>query len=284
MTSIIEIQNISKSFGSNVVMHDVSLSVREGEVVSIIGSSGGGKSTLLRMMNGLERPDSGSIIVDGNDLSTPAGLKHVHSSVGMVFQSFNLFSHLTARGNVMLALRKVLRKSRVEAVRLADEALKGVGLDDKGDSYPNQLSGGQQQRVAIARSLALQPKVMLFDEATSALDPELVGEVTLVMRKLAETGITMVMVTHEMAFAKGVSDRVCFIDSGRILEQGTPAEIFGTPRELRTREFLKRFLGSESVRDARSSETDILPVDDAASEQSDFESRSEHVERHPESR
>ena len=248
--AIIAISGLNKAYGEVQVLHDVDLSVAKGEVVVIIGASGSGKSTLIRCINGLERFGSGSIEVDGIALGPSTGprrripteLQDIRREVGMVFQQFNLFPHKTVLENVTLAPLKVRRWDRDKAERTARRLLDRVGLADHVAKYPAQLSGGQQQRVAIARALAMEPRVMLFDEPTSALDPEMVGEVLDVMRGLAGEGMTMVIVTHEMGFAREVADRVVYIDRGRILETGTPAEIFDAPREERTRGFLSRVL------------------------------------------
>ena len=241
MPAIIEAHAIHKHFGALHVLKGVDLSVAERELVFIIGPSGSGKSTLLRCLNRLEEPSSGSITVDGIDLlSKRTDINHARQRIGMVFQSFNLYPHMTALGNVMLALRKVVGKSRDEANVIATAALRRVGLADRADHYPGQLSGGQQQRVAIARAIALEPRVMLFDEPTSALDPELVGGVLAVMRELRESGMTMVVVSHEMGFARAAADRVLFMDDGLIVEQGAPLEIFTAPRQERTRAFISQ--------------------------------------------
>jgi ABC-type polar amino acid transport system ATPase subunit len=214
------------------------------ELVFIIGPSGSGKSTLLRCVNRLEEPSAGTITFDGIDVLAPAtDINSIRRQMGMVFQSFNLYPHMTALGNVALALSRVLKLSRTEAAEQARAALARVGLADKADAHPNELSGGQQQRVAIARALALQPKIMLFDEPTSALDPELVGSVLAVMRAMRESGMTMVVVSHELQFARAAADRVLFIDHGEIVEQGPPARIFGDPAHPRTREFVARIGG-----------------------------------------
>lgn len=239
---IVEVKNLHKSFGEIEVLKGIDLSVGEGEVVVIIGSSGSGKSTLLRTINNLESIDSGEVWVAGVPIHDPNSARQVHSHVGMVFQQFNLFPHLTALGNATLALRKVRKLDKVVANERAMNALKKVGLGEKANSYPQQLSGGQQQRVAIARALAMEPEIMLFDEATSALDPELVGEVTAVMRSLAEEGMTMIVVTHEMHFARDTADRVVFVSDGSILEEGPPQRIFSEPENDRTRQFLHRIL------------------------------------------
>ena len=239
---MIDIENLRKSFGEVEVLKGINLTIKEKEVVVIIGPSGSGKSTLLRCMNYLEEPTSGKVSVDGIVLDGEANINKVREEVGMVFQRFNLFPHMTVLQNIMLAPIKVRHISKQEAEDTARKLLARVGLADKADSYPNQLSGGQQQRVAIARALAMKPKGMLFDEPTSALDPEMVGEVLDVMRKLAEEGMTMVIVTHEMGFAREVGDRLLFVDDGRIIEQGDPKEVFEHPKEERTRLFLSKVL------------------------------------------
>ena len=239
---MIVIENLHKSFGKVEVIKGVNLHIKPKEVVALIGPSGSGKSTLLRCMNYLEEPTSGKVTVDGTPLDGEANINKVREEVGMVFQRFNLFPHMTALENIMLAPLKVKKASREEAKKKAEELLARVGLADKAGNYPSQLSGGQQQRVAIARALAMEPKVMLFDEPTSALDPEMVGEVLDVMRSLAKEGMTMAIVTHEMGFAREVADRVLFIDGGGILEEGTPAEIFEHPQQERTRSFLSKVL------------------------------------------
>ncbi|SNY38116.1 amino acid ABC transporter ATP-binding protein [Paractinoplanes atraurantiacus] len=251
--STIEIAELHKSFGKLEVLRGIDLKVEPGEVVCVIGPSGSGKSTLLRCVNLLEEPTSGSIRVAGVEVTDPdTDIDEVRRGIGMVFQQFNLFGHLTVRENVTIAQRRVLKRNRADATRIATANLDRVGLTDKAASYPAQLSGGQQQRVAIARALAMDPKLMLFDEPTSALDPELVGEVLAVMRGLAADGMTMLVVTHEMAFAREVASRVVFMDAGVIVEQGPPAEVFNKPREARTREFLHRVLEPTRV-----SETEI---------------------------
>lgn len=240
---ILKISHLSKKFGDNEVLKDISTDITKGEVVVIIGPSGSGKSTFLRCLNYLELPTSGEINFKGQILehNTKEHVLDIYrSKIGMVFQSFNLFPHLTVVENITLAPTNVLKISKEEAYEHAVELLKSVGLSEKIDAYPRDLSGGQQQRVAIARALAMKPDVMLFDEATSALDPELVGEVLKVMKDLAHTGMTMVVVTHEMDFAREVSDRVIFMDKGLIVEQGTPSELFGAPKEKRTIDFLKK--------------------------------------------
>ena len=239
---MIDIENLRKSFGDVEVLKGINLTIKEKEVVVIIGPSGSGKSTLLRCMNYLEEPTSGKVSVDGIVLDGEANINKVREEVGMVFQRFNLFPHMTVLDNIMLAPIKVRHSTKAEAEDTARKLLARVGLADKADAYPSQLSGGQQQRVAIARALAMKPKVMLFDEPTSALDPEMVGEVLDVMRKLAEEGMTMVIVTHEMGFAREVGDRLLFVDDGRIIEQGDPKEVFEHPQEERTRLFLSKVL------------------------------------------
>ena len=239
---MIDIENLHKSFGDAHILKGIDLHIKEKEVVVIIGPSGSGKSTLLRCINYLERPTSGTVSVDGIILGSEANINDVRKEVGMVFQRFNLFPHMTVLANIMLAPMKVRQVSKEEAEERARKLLARVGLADKAESYPQQLSGGQQQRVAIARALAMKPKVMLFDEPTSALDPEMVGEVLDVMKSLAKEGMTMVIVTHEMGFAREVGDRVLFVDDGRIIEQGTPAEVFEHPQEERTKNFLSKVL------------------------------------------
>src|SRR2546421_4233348 len=236
---ILQIRGLHKSFGHAEVLRGIDLSVAPQELVFIIGPSGSGKSTLLRCCNRLEGPTSGAIIVDGVDLmARGSDINAMRRKIGMVFQSFNLYPHMTALGNVTLALRKVVGKSRSDAERLGMEALERVGLSAKARSYPSELSGGQQQRVAIARALALEPTVMLFDEPTSALDPELVGSVLAVMRELKAAGMTMLVVSHEMRFARDAADRVIFMDHGLIVEEGAPGQIFGAPREARAKAFI----------------------------------------------
>ncbi len=242
MADMIEIKHLNKYFGDLHVLKDINLTVKRGEKLVMIGPSGSGKSTLLRCMNYLEEPTSGEVSVDGIVLDGEANINKVREEVGMVFQRFNLFPHMTVLQNIMLAPIKVRHVAKQEAEDTARKLLARVGLADKADAYPSQLSGGQQQRVAIARALAMKPKVMLFDEPTSALDPEMVGEVLDVMRKLAEEGMTMVIVTHEMGFAREVGDRLLFVDDGRIIEQGDPKEVFEHPKEERTRLFLSKVL------------------------------------------
>ena len=236
---VVRIEDLHKSFGDLDVLRGVNLEVRRGEVVVILGPSGSGKSTLLRCVNLLETPTSGRVFFEDTEITgKKTDINKVRAMVGMVFQSFNLFPHLSAKSNVMLAQRKVLKRSKEEAERIAIEQLQKVGLGDRVDYKPAQLSGGQQQRVAIARALAMDPHVMLFDEATSALDPELVRDVLGVMKELARGGMTMIVVTHEMGFARDVADRVIFMDGGFIVEQGTPEEVFDHPKSDRTKDFL----------------------------------------------
>src|SRR5580704_9683156 len=236
---ILDIKNLRKSFGANEILKGIDLAVLTQETVFIIGPSGSGKSTLLRCCNRLETPESGTVTVDGVDLADPGtDINAMRRRIGMVFQSFNLYPHMKAIDNITLALRRVSKKSRTEAERIALAALEQVGLADKASAYPAELSGGQQQRVAIARALALEPKVMLFDEPTSALDPELVGSVLAVMRELKRGGMTMLVVSHEMRFARDAADRVIFMDHGAIVEEGPPAQIFSTPGEARTLAFI----------------------------------------------
>lgn len=248
---IIDIRNLTKSFGDNTVLKDFSMSVQPGEVVGIIGPSGSGKSTLLRCVNFLEVADSGTIVIDDVEVTIGKDGEHdvpiskiiqLRAKVGMVFQQFNLFPHLTASENILAGPKYVLKEAESIRNQRARQLLDMVGLSEKGDHYPEELSGGQQQRVAIARALAMKPEVMLFDEATSALDPEIVGEVLNVMRRLANDGMTMLVVTHEMGFVRQVADRVIFMDEGRIVEEGTPSELFDNPKQLRTKEFLSAIL------------------------------------------
>ncbi len=237
--TMVSIQDLHKSFDELEVLKGVDLDVAKGEVVVILGPSGSGKSTLLRCVNRLEESTGGKIFIEGVEVtSNKTDINKIRERVGMVFQSFNLFPHLTALGNVMLAQRKVLDRSKHEAERIAREQLDRVGLSDKADAYPIQLSGGQQQRVAIARALAMDPHVMLFDEVTSALDPELVREVLEVMKSLAKAGMTMMVVTHEMGFARDVADRAILMDEGVVVEEGTPSEVFDNPQNERTKDFL----------------------------------------------
>ncbi len=240
---MIDVKGLHKRFGAIHAVNGIDLTIEEGEVVVVVGPSGCGKSTLLRCLNALELPTAGTVLVDGVDLGAKGtDLDAVRTSVGMVFQQFNLFPHLTVGENIMLALRRVLKMNKADARQLAEKQLERVGILEKIDAYPRQLSGGQQQRVAIARSLAMSPKVMLFDEPTSALDPEMIKEVLDVMMALAEQGMTMVVVTHEMGFARAAADRVVFIDEGRIVEQGEPTAVFENPTETRTRAFFDQIL------------------------------------------
>ena len=239
----LELREVWKSFGAQAVCQGVSLGVDAGQMVCIIGPSGSGKSTLLRCMNLLEPIDDGAILLDGDDISTP-GLdpQPVRQRIGIVFQSFNLFPHMTAAENVMLAPRRVQGRSRADLAAPVADLFQRFDLADRMGHYPNQLSGGQQQRVAIIRALAMAPEIMLFDEITSALDPELVGDVLDVLRQLRSEGMTMVLATHEMGFARELADKVCFLDGGRIVEEGPPEQLFGAPKEARTRAFLERVL------------------------------------------
>ena len=239
---IITMKGVVKRFGAFTALRGIDLDVSEGEVLCIIGPSGSGKSTLIRCINLLEKHEEGEITVDGIPVSEGTTLQSVRREVGMVFQSFNLFPHLTVLRNVMLAPMRVRKLSAGQAEARARELLARVGITEQAEKYPAQLSGGQQQRVAIARALAMEPRVLLFDEPTSALDPEMVGEVLDVMRSLARTGVTMIVVTHEMGFARQVGDRVLFMDGGQIVETGTPPQLFDSPREERTRSFLKAIL------------------------------------------
>jgi polar amino acid transport system ATP-binding protein len=239
----IELRGLRKAFGDNEVLQGIDLVVAPKQVVCIIGASGSGKSTLLRCVNRLEEPTGGQVLIDGIDITHPdCDLDLVRQNIGMVFQQFNLFPHLTALGNVTLAQRKVLKRSEAEANSVALAMLDRVGLAEKADSFPSQLSGGQQQRVAIARALSMNPEMMLFDEATSALDPELVGDVLDVMRQLASEGMTMLVVTHEMGFARRVADHVVFMDQGVICEQGQPDDVLGSPSTPRLQQFLEKVL------------------------------------------
>ena len=244
---VIEIKGLHKAFGSHEVLRGIDFAASKGEVVCIIGSSGSGKSTLLRCINLLETPDQGQILYHGKDIMTDesVSLPQYHAKVGMVFQQFNLFGNMTALENCVRPQAVVLKRPRAEAKRIALEYLEKVGMSAYANARPAQLSGGQKQRVAIARALSMRPDVILFDEPTSALDPEMVGEVLEVMKKLAQSGMTMVVVTHEMAFARDVSDRVIFMDGGVIAEEGAPGELFGSPKHPRTREFLSRYLKTE---------------------------------------
>lgn len=243
MTAIVSIRNLHKKFGNFAALAGIDLDVAEGEVVCIVGPSGSGKSTLIRCINLLETYDPpGQVIVDGITVERGKGLAAVRAEVGMVFQSFNLFPHMTVRQNIMLAPVRVRDETEAAAAEMAGDLLRKVGIEEQADKYPAQLSGGQQQRVAIARALAMKPRVMLFDEPTSSLDPEMVGEVLEVMKKLAESGVTMIVVTHEMGFARQVADRVIFMDEGQVIESGSPAEIFDNAKERRTRDFLNAVL------------------------------------------
>ena len=240
---VVRLEAVRKSFGDNLVLEGIDLEVNAGEVLVIIGPSGSGKSTLLRCVNLLEPVDSGRVFFEGQEITRKGtDVSAIRTRIGMVFQQFNLFPHLKVMDNLTLATRRIRRVPRDKAEERAHELLKRVGLDEKAGQYPHQLSGGQQQRVAIARALMMEPHVMLFDEVTSALDPELVGEVLIVMRDLARSGMTMLVVTHEMQFAREVGDRVVFMDQGRIVEQGEPLEVLDRPREERTRRFLRRTL------------------------------------------
>ena len=239
---MIDIKNLHKSFGEHEVLKGIDLHINPQEVVVIIGPSGSGKSTLLRCMNLLEEPTSGSVVVDGIDLTGDSDINKAREEIGMVFQRFNLFPHMTVLQNITLAPIKVRNMAKAEAEQIARELLERVGLADKDDAYPPQLSGGQQQRVAIARALAMRPKVMLFDEPTSALDPEMVNEVLDVMKSLANEGMTMAVVTHEMGFAREVGDRLLFVDGGNIIEQGAPKDVFENPKEELTKLFLSKVL------------------------------------------
>ncbi len=242
---MIEVKNLHKSFGTNKVLRGINTSIKRGEVVAVIGPSGSGKSTFLRCLNLLETPTDGTILLDGTDITAlkkEKDIDAVRMRMGMVFQQFNLFPHMTVKENIIHAPVNVKGMSKDDAEKLAKQLLEKVGVLDKIDAYPSSLSGGQQQRVAIARALAMQPEIMLFDEPTSALDPEMVGEVLNVMEQLADEGMTMVIVTHEMGFAKEVSDRVFFIDQGIILEENIPEELFDHPKEDRTKDFLSKVL------------------------------------------
>ena len=238
---IIKVDHMTKSYGDNVVLEDINTVVNKGDIIAIIGPSGCGKSTFIRTLNLLEKPDSGSVLLDGQDLTDKkVDINKMRQKVGMVFQHFNLFPNLTIKENIPLAPVKTKLMSKQEAEKKADELLERVGLSDKADAYPDTLSGGQKQRIAIIRSLAMNPEVILFDEPTSALDPEMVGEVLELMKELAKEGMTMVVVTHEMGFAKEVANRVMFLDEKGIKEEGTPEEIFESPKSPRLQNFLKR--------------------------------------------
>lgn len=239
----VHVENVNKSYGDNHVLRDISLDVSENEVVVMIGPSGSGKSTFLRMLNQLETPDNGTIIVDGFNISDKAtDINKVRENIGMVFQNFNLFNNYTVLENIMLAPVELGKLDKVAAEKKARELLETVGLSDKADMSVNSLSGGQKQRIAIARALAMSPDIMLFDEPTSALDPEMVGDVLNVMKDLAVSGMTMIIVTHEMGFAKQVADRVVFFESGKIQESGTPEEVFNAPKNARLQEFLSKVM------------------------------------------
>ena len=243
MENIINIQNISKTFGNNIVLKDISLNINKGEVITIIGSSGSGKSTLLRCVNRLEEADNGVIIYNGTNILDPStDINKVRESIGMCFQSFNLFNNMNVIDNCTLALRKIKKMDKKSANEIALHYLEKVGMKNFANAKVQTLSGGQKQRVAIARSLCMNPEIMLFDEPTSALDPELVGEVLDVMKQLAQEGMTMIVVTHEMAFAREVSSRVIFMDNGYICEEGKPEDLFTNPQQDRTKEFLKRYI------------------------------------------
>lgn len=241
--TIIKIEQLRKSFGENEVLKSLNLEVNKGEVICVIGPSGSGKSTFLRCLNGLESVDNGTVIINGKNLTDHSiRIDKIRQNIGMVFQHFNLFPHLTVAENITLAPVELGKSGKDEAYQRATDLLEMVGLSEKIDDYPDSLSGGQQQRVAIARALAMNPEVMLFDEPTSALDPEMVGEVLAVMRKLADEGMTMIIVTHEMGFARQVADRVIFMDDGNIVEENTPEQLFDKPSEIRTQTFLNKVL------------------------------------------
>ena len=240
---MIYIKELKKSFGKNLILKDIDEHIKKGEVLVVIGPSGSGKSTFLRCLNVLEKPNGGEIIFEGKDLlDKKININKIREKMGMVFQGFNLFPHKTVLENLIIAPMKVKSKGKEEAKKLALNLLKKVGLEEKANSYPGSLSGGQKQRIAIARALAMEPDVMLFDEPTSALDPEMVGEVLNVMKDLAKEGMTMIVVTHEMGFAKEVADRIIFMDNGRILENGTPEEFFSNTKSSRAKEFLSKVL------------------------------------------
>ncbi|MFJ6632762.1 amino acid ABC transporter ATP-binding protein [Streptomyces sp. NPDC091376] len=256
----IEIRSLHKSFGDNEVLRGIDLDVAHGEVVCVIGPSGSGKSTLLRCVNLLEEPSAGKVFVGGTEVTDlDVDIDAVRRRIGMVFQQFNLFPHVTVTENLTLPQRRVLKRDKARAAAVARENLERVGLADKAGAYPAQLSGGQQQRVAIARALAMDPEVMLFDEPTSALDPELVGEVLAVMRVLAAEGMTMMVVTHEMSFAREVADRVVFMDGGVIVEQGPAEQVVGSPRHERTRNFLNRILDPAAAAEPGAGPQDAAP-------------------------
>ncbi|HJF79552.1 amino acid ABC transporter ATP-binding protein [Enterococcus cecorum] len=240
---MIKVEHLSKKFGDNEVLKDINYEIKQGEVVVIIGPSGSGKSTFLRCMNLLETPTSGQILFEGQDITNPKNdIFKMREKMGMVFQNFNLFPNMSVLDNITLSPVKVKKENKQAAETYAKELLQTVGLPDKANAYPQSLSGGQQQRIAIARALAMKPDVMLFDEPTSALDPEMVGEVLGVMQRLAKEGMTMVIVTHEMGFAKEVGDKIVFMDGGYIVEEGTPEEVFGNPQHNRTKDFLSKVL------------------------------------------
>lgn len=243
MTAAIEVRDLHKYFGDNEVLKGIDFTVEDGQVVCVIGPSGSGKSTLLRCVNRLEEPTAGSVLIEGTDITDPeTDLDEVRSRIGMVFQSFNLFPHMSVLDNLTIAQRRVKKRGRAEAERIARANLAKVGLSEKANAYPAHLSGGQQQRVAIARALSMDPDMMLFDEPTSALDPELVGDVLDVMRQLASEGMTMMVVTHEMGFAREVGDKLVFMDGGVIVEEGDPREVLGNPQHERTQAFLSKVL------------------------------------------
>ncbi|MBP3685033.1 MAG: amino acid ABC transporter ATP-binding protein [Oscillospiraceae bacterium] len=240
---MIDVKHLSKSFGDHLVLNDISEHIYPGDKVVIIGPSGSGKSTFLRSLNLLEEPSKGTIVFDGHEITNPkTNIDFVRQQMGMVFQHFNLFPNMTIKKNITLAPVRTGRMTQEQADELAMQLLRRVGLEEKANAYPSQLSGGQKQRIAIVRALAMNPKVMLFDEPTSALDPEMVGEVLAVMKELAADGMTMIVVTHEMGFAREVGNRILFMDEGRIVEQGTPAEVFGNPQHPRLRDFLSKVL------------------------------------------
>lgn len=240
---MIELRNVYKDFGKLNVLKGINFTIGKGQVVTLIGPSGSGKSTILRCINLLERPTKGQVLIEGQDITQPkTDVQAIRKDIGMVFQHFNLFPHMTVMENMTYAPIRVNKLSSKEAKEKAEELLKLVGLWDKAETYPGKLSGGQKQRIAIARALAMEPKIMLFDEPTSALDPEMVKEVLEVIKELAHTGITMALVTHEMGFAREVSDRICFIDDGQILEDGTPDQFFGDPKTERAKSFLEKVL------------------------------------------
>lgn len=242
-TVILEVNDLHKSYGDHEVLKGISTTIKKGDVLALIGPSGCGKSTFLRSLNLLEVPTSGHVLFEGTDMTDASvDINHVREKIGMVFQQFNLFPNMTIRENIMLAPVKLGKMTKEEAAKKAEDLLARIGLADKADAYPAQLSGGQKQRIAIARAMAMNPDVMLFDEPTSALDPEMVGEVLEIMKELAQTGMTMVVVTHEMGFAREVANKVVFIDDGQILESGTPEEFFGNPKNPRLKDFLSKVL------------------------------------------